>query len=120
MERQPCALKDFAQELVGINGLLGQAIVSLVILCVARLVRAWCPLQEVLIGNAGHWQQQGQNVEGLQTLGLQHLNHGVSRESWRNSTLHSEEEADHQSKQHGQASLLVPPQHLLPGLSFCV
>eukprot|EP00438_Fugacium_kawagutii_P004990 Skav215287 [mRNA] locus=scaffold2522:187996:188220:+ [translate_table: standard] len=44
----------------------------------------------------------------------------MSRESGWNSTLHSENEADHQSEEHHKARLLVPPQHLLPRLSLGV
>ena len=120
VERQPGILQRLAQDLVGINGLLGQAVVSAVVLRVAGLVGARGPLEEVLVGDAGHRQQQREGVEEPKALRLDHLHDGVAREARGDAALQAEDHTKDQRHQHGDARLLVPPEQLLLGLSLGV
>ena len=116
VEGQPGVLEHLAQDLVGVDGLLGQAVVPSVVLGIARLVGARGPLEEVLVGDAGDGQQQGEGVEGPEALRLDHLHDGVAREARWDAAAQPEEDAEDEGHQHGDARLLVPPQQLLPGL----
>ena len=118
MEGQPGILQHLAQHLVGVDGLLGQAVVPAIVLCLAGLVGAWCPLEEVLVGDAGYGQEQGEGVEGPEALCLDHLHDRVSWEAWWDAALHSEHHAEDKCHQHQDARLFVPPEHLLLGLAF--
>ena len=120
VEGKPGVLQELAKQLVGVDGLLGQPVVPLVVPGIAGSVRAGRPLQEVLVGDAGHRQHQGQQVEGAQALSFDHLHEGVARKAWRDAALQAEEDAQNQGHQHRQARLLVPPEHLLPSLTFRV
>mmetsp|Transcript_62946 Transcript_62946/g.76998 ORF Transcript_62946/g.76998 Transcript_62946/m.76998 type:complete len:301 (-) Transcript_62946:22-924(-) len=120
MKGQEGILQKLAQDLVRINGLLGQSVVSLVILLLASGLGAGCPLQEVLIGNARDGQQHCQGIEDSQALGLQHLYNLVAWEPWWNAASHSEEHANDNGRQHCYASLLMPPEELFLALSLAV
>ena len=50
VEGKPSELQELAQQLVGVNGLLRQPVIPLVIFRISSLVRARSPLQEVLLG----------------------------------------------------------------------
>ena len=105
---------------MSVDGLFGQAVVPAIVLRIAGLVRAGCPLQEVLVGDAGYGQQQGEGVESPQALCLDHLHEFVAREAWGDAALQPEDHTEDQCHQHHNARLLVPPEHLLLGLAFRV